>query len=45
MTASYDAWAQMPKLVKYLPAEEAEEEAENTDIQNQDIQNQDVREE
>ena len=26
MTASYEAWAQMPKLVKYLPAGEAEEE-------------------
>ena len=26
MTASYEAWLQMPKLVKYLPAEEAEEE-------------------
>lgn len=39
MTASYEAWAQMPKLVKYLPAEAPEPEAENTDIQNQDIQN------
>lgn len=26
MTASYEAWAQMPKLVKYLPAGEAERE-------------------
>ncbi len=26
MPASYEAWLQMPKLVKYLPAEEAEEE-------------------